>query len=137
MLDNFKFCKFYLVFILLYFANAQIKNGENVEFEDKPPYVVLLSIYAKNIHTNTIHTNTMYSGGVILNEFWVVTAAHCLQYNLNSFMRYDIDDEIEVKAGDIRTEGRLFAHAMQKRKAGFWIHHPEYRFSAADVRCDI
>ena len=65
----------YIVFILApytIFSQADIVGGEDAEIQDYPYQVALLS-------TGGWGGGYAYCGGSIINEYWILTAAHCVQ----------------------------------------------------------
>ncbi|XP_026666589.1 serine protease nudel-like isoform X2 [Ceratina calcarata] len=66
-----------------------------------------------------------YCGGVILNELWILTAAHCL-YGYT-------DNYFEVQAGILRKSS--FSPMAQTRKARYIVPHPQY--NSKDMINDI
>ena len=69
------FCKFFLVFncyfLSVYSQSDFIVGGNDADIQDYPYQVALLS-------TTDWGGSYAYCGGSIINEYWVLTAAHCV-----------------------------------------------------------
>ncbi|CAG7731771.1 unnamed protein product [Allacma fusca] len=90
--------------------------GGRETIEHRYPFVVNLRI---NFFGNIFHS----CGASIVNEEWVVTAAHCVQNNLEGVL-------LEVVAGDHNL--KLFEGTEQVRKITQVISHKDYNPNSAE-----
>ena len=110
--------------------NGRIWNGENAR-PGQAPYMIGILWYEED---DTIQPLNI-CGGAILNVWWVITAAHCLDNNLTGIGRFEIVVGQHFVAIGNRTGNEQF------RNIDLEVYHPLFRggaspFDIAVVRLD-
>lgn len=98
---------------------SRIWNGENARI-GQAPYMVGLLWY--EFETTVQPMN--FCGGAIINRWWVITAAHCLDNNLTGIGRFEVVVGQHFVSISNRTGNEQF------RNIAIELHHPLFRGGA-------
>ena len=116
---------FLITIILVNISKGQederVANGEDAVSKQFPHQVLILTFYEDN--------KIAYCSGSILNEEWVLTAAHCLEENLGKF-------KLIAVAGDIYASEKRGSVGRKVLNSTKWFQH-ELFSSDGDIGHDI